>query len=155
MRSYQTAPAEAVARARKLRRNSTDAERKLWRALHSQLPKSKWRRQMPVGPYVVDFACFSEKLVVELDGGQHASQADYDYDRTRFLQREGYRVMRFWNNDVIENIQGVLESIAANLPLPSGEGRGEGKRLTPRPSPSQPVAGVLPLPTGEGIKGAM
>ena len=126
MLTYDNARTGAVSRARQLRRNATDAEKRLWRCLREKLPQLKWRRQMPVGPYFADFACFSEKLIVELDGGQHDSQADYDYDRTRFLQREGYRVMRFWNNDVLTNIDGVLEQISLSL------GRGKEPRKLPK-----------------------
>jgi len=113
--TYDTARSGSVARARRLRRNSTDAERKLWRALRSKLPQLKWRRQMPVGPYFADFACFAEKLVVEVDGGQHARAAEQDFRRTEFLESQGYRVIRFWNNDVLANTAGVLERIALEL----------------------------------------
>ncbi len=113
--TYDTARPGSVDRARDLRRNSTDAERKLWRALRSKLPELKWRRQMPVGPYFADFACFAEKLIVEIDGGQHATSPDYDHRRSSFLEEQGYRVLRFWNNDVLRNTNGVLEAIALHL----------------------------------------
>ena len=115
MLTYDAARPGSVARARELRRNFTDAERKLWHALRSQLPQFKWRRQMPVGPYFVDFCCFAEKLVIEIDGGQHASTSDYDERRTAFLKSEGYRVIRFWNTDVLTNTAGVLEAILLHL----------------------------------------
>ena len=70
---------------------------------------------MPIGPYFADFACFSAKLVVELDGGQHATAHAYDEARTRFIEREGYRVLRFWNNDVLTNCDGVVQMIARAL----------------------------------------
>lgn len=92
---------------------------RLWRALRSKLPQYKWRRQMPIGPYFADFACFAEKLVVELDGSQHASTVEYDQARSRFLKVSGYRVLRFWNNDVFSNIDGVLQAIASELSSPS------------------------------------
>ena len=115
MLTYDTARTGSVARARNLRRNSTDAERKLWRALRSKLPQFKWRRQMPVGPYFADFACFGEKLIIELDGGQHADALDYDARRSAFLEQQGYRVIRFWNHDVLSNTRGVVERIALEL----------------------------------------
>jgi very-short-patch-repair endonuclease len=96
--------------ARTLRRNSRDAELKLWRALR-ELRAVKFRRQHPIGPYVTDFACPSRKLVIELDGGQHADQVDRDESRTSEIERRGYRVIRFWNHDVLANIDGVNETI--------------------------------------------
>ena len=113
-------------RARELRRNATDAERILWsRVRDRQLDGRKFRRQYPIGPYVADFACPQERLVVELDGGAHASQSDYDAERTRFLEADGYRVLRFWNTDVLMNLAGALEAIRATW----------GATLTPGPSP--------------------
>ncbi len=101
--------------ARRLRRNATDAEQRLWRALREQLSEHRFRRQHPVGPYVVDFACAARKLVIELDGGQHAAQEPCDARRTTELARRGYRVIRFWNNDVSGNLAGVLETIRREL----------------------------------------
>ena len=115
MLTYDTARPGSVLRARRLRRNSTDAERKLWRALLTQLPHLKWRRQMPVGPYFADLACFAEKLIIEVDGGQHAAAAERDERRTAFLEAQGYRVLRFWNNDVLLNTGNVVEAIALRL----------------------------------------
>jgi very-short-patch-repair endonuclease len=115
MKVYDEAKTGAVLRARQLRRDSTTVEKMLWDALRETLPQFKWRRQMPVGPYFADISCFAEKLIIELDGGQHAKAADYDRVRTSFLQRQGYRVLRFWNNDVVENIEGVVASIADAL----------------------------------------
>ena len=129
MKTYDEARTGAVLRARQLRRKSTDAERLLLRALRSKLPQYKWRHQMPVGPYFADLACFADKLIIELDGGQHAEAGDYDVRRTAFLAGQGYRVLRFWNNDVIGNLDGVLVTITSELS-----------------SPSQPSAGPLPLP---------
>src|SRR5690348_1912843 len=151
MKLYDEAKTGAVLRARQLRRDSTDAEKRLWRSLRSKLPQHKWRRQMPVGPYFADFACFAEKLIVELDGGQHASAGAYDEARTRFIQAQGFRVLRFWNNDVLSNMNGVLEQIAQSLSPREREGaakprKGERDQST---SPSQPSAGPLPLPMGE------
>lgn len=70
---------------------------------------------MPVGPYFADVACFAAKLIIEVDGGQHASEQNYDADRTRFLEAQGFRVLRFWNNDVLGNAEGVLQQIAQEL----------------------------------------
>jgi very-short-patch-repair endonuclease len=108
-----------VSRARQLRRDSTDAEKRLWRALRSKLPQFKWRRQMPVGPYFADFACFAEKLIVELDGGQHAISVDYYEKRRRFIEEQGYRILRFWNHDALSNTNGVIDTIMSEITSPS------------------------------------
>ena len=160
MKTYDEARTGAVLRARTLRRNSTDAERRLWRALREQLPDYKWRRQMPLGPYFVDFACFARKLVIELDGGQHAQAVACDAARTRFIEAEGYRLLRFWNNDLLENCDGVLARIAESLSL----GRGKEQRklregeVEPHSSPrhcssrhSVSSPSPNPLPQGEGL----
>jgi very-short-patch-repair endonuclease len=124
-------------KAKQLRRNSTDAERNLWSHIRNrQLEGWKFRRQLPVGKYIVDFACPELRLIIEIDGGQHDEQIHYDLGRTRFLQSKGYRVFRFWNNEVLGNIEGVLEALTLALsqrereltPSPhGGEGRGEGE----------------------------
>jgi very-short-patch-repair endonuclease len=101
-------------RARELRRNMTDAERALWRRLRRGTLGGKFRRQAPVGQYIVDFACLEARLVVEVDGGQHAESRGDD-ERDRWLASQGFRVLRFWNNDVLGNIRGVLEVIAEAL----------------------------------------
>ncbi len=101
--------------ARHLRRRATDAERRLWRCLrHRALGGFKFRRQHPIGRYIADFACIQARLVVELDGGQHAA-APADAARTRVLQGQGYCVLRFWNNDVLARPQAVLGQILAAL----------------------------------------
>jgi very-short-patch-repair endonuclease len=128
--TYDTARAGSVGRARRLRRNSTDAERKLWRALRSKLPQFKWRRQMPLGPYFADFACFAEKLIVELDGGQHARATEYDDRRSAFLESQGYRVLRFWNNDALTNTAGLLDRIALELSTSPSRANGAGPSLS-------------------------
>jgi very-short-patch-repair endonuclease len=156
VRTYETARPGATQRARNLRRNATEAEKHLWSALRQSLPQFKWRRQMPIGPYIVDFACFARKLIVELDGGQHAA-CESDAVRTAFLERQGYCVLRFWNNDVFANTDGVLTAIAQSLSPREREGaaqprKGEARTLTRSSSPSQPAAGSLPLPSGEGNK---
>jgi very-short-patch-repair endonuclease len=93
----------------------TKPERVLWRALREALPEGHWRKQVPLGPYFADFASHSAKLVIEVDGGQHASAADCDAERTRFLEAEGFQVLRFWNNDVLGNPGAVLERIAERI----------------------------------------
>lgn len=100
--------------ARKLRREQTDCERKLWSALRDrQFDGFKFRRQQPIGPYIADFVCFETKLVIELDGDQHGSNQAIAYDQTRtlFLQAEGFRVLRFPNFEVISNFALVLDTI--------------------------------------------
>ena len=126
MRLYKHQASGTVDRARSLRRAATDAETRLWRGLREAMPQAKWRRQVPVGPYFADFLSVRAKLVVEVDGGQHAEAVAYDERRTRFIEGEGYRVIRVWNTDVMGNLPGVLELIADELPLPLGEGRDEG-----------------------------
>jgi very-short-patch-repair endonuclease len=97
--------------ARKLRADSTDAERILWRALRERLPFYKFRRQHPVGDRVTDFACPEKKIVIEIDGSQHADETQADGQRSFEIASHGYRVIRFWNNDVIKNLVSVLETI--------------------------------------------
>ena len=113
--------------ARGLRKRSTDAERRLWRHLRDrQIEGFKFRRQQPVGRYVVDFVNLERKVVVEVDGGQHALDPS-DKIRDEWLRAEGYHVLRFWDNQVFKNLEGVLESIRDVLltphpaPLPQGE----------------------------------
>jgi len=97
-----------------LRRNATDAERALWFELRGRrLQGCKFKRQWTLGPYIVDFCCLEARLVVEADGGQYGDEADAH--RTAWLQKEGFRVVRFWNNDVLTNMDGVLETIVATL----------------------------------------
>ena len=100
-------------RSQYLRRNMTDAERALWRELrHDQLGR-RFRRQHPIPPYVVDFACIEAKLIVEADGGQHADGCDQERDA--YLRRQGWKILRFWNNDVLQNRTEVLQIIAMTL----------------------------------------
>ncbi len=106
----------SVQRARALRRHSTDAERRLWRELRRrQIHGYKFCRQCPIGDYVVDFVCLEKRIVIELDGGQHANTTDYDEQRTQWLEAQGFRVMRFWNNDVMRQTDAVLRHIDAAL----------------------------------------
>jgi len=100
--------------AKKLRQDSTDAENKLWYFLKAkQLNGLKFRRQQPIGKYIVDFVCFSKKIVIELDGGQHDEIQNLEKDQLRdqWLNSQGYKVLRFWNHDVQENIEGVYDEI--------------------------------------------
>ncbi|OFZ96178.1 MAG: hypothetical protein A2Z44_02215 [Betaproteobacteria bacterium RBG_19FT_COMBO_58_11] len=98
--------------ARHLRKNMTDAELRIWRALRlRQILGVKFRRQHPIGPYIADFVCIERKLIVEVDGGQHAEQIEKDAARTAWLEAQGYCIMRFWNNEVLQNTKGVLETI--------------------------------------------
>jgi len=119
-------------RARELRGNSTDAERLIWAALRAhRLHGASFRRQTPIGPYVVDFVCHAADLIIEIDGGQHfeSEQAKRDARREAFLISKGYRILRFNNREVMTNRQGVLETIAAAVvdapspPLPRKRGR--------------------------------
>ena len=103
-------------RARALRYNDTDAEAKLWGALRAhRLGGGKWKRQVPRGAYIVDFLCEEGSLVVEVDGGQHADAVAYDLRRTAYLEEMGYRVLRFWNSDVLRNRAGVCGIILDTL----------------------------------------
>jgi very-short-patch-repair endonuclease len=100
-------------RARRLRREQTDAERKLWGHLRARrLANAKFRRQHAIGRYVADFCCPECRLIVELDGGQHAVRVVADQGRTAFLTERGYRVLRFWDNEVMTSLEAVLERIA-------------------------------------------
>ncbi len=111
-------PKAKTARSRALRAASTDAERKLWSLLRGRgLGGFKFRRQFPVGRYVADFACVEAKLIVEADGGQHEANAAHDAERTAFLETGGWRVIRFWNTDILQNIEGVALAILAELEL--------------------------------------
>lgn len=104
--------------ARKLRTNLTLAEQRLWNALRAkQLQGHRFRRQHPIGPYIADFACIEKMLIIELDGGQHQEQIQYDENRTAFMQTQGWTVIRFWNNDVLQNFDGVLATIADTLTI--------------------------------------
>ena len=106
----------STTRARELRRQLTDAEKRLWSRLRrNQFDGHHFRRQRPIGPFIVDFVCMAKCLVVEVDGGQHADRAEEDASRTAYLEKKGYRVLRFWNNDVLVNAEGVLEVIRSAL----------------------------------------
>jgi very-short-patch-repair endonuclease len=123
--------------AKVLRSNMTDAERRLWYLLRAHRFKEiKFKRQAPIGRYIVDFVSFERRLVVEVDGGQHADN-EADLRRTRWLEDQGFRVLRFWNNEVLNNTGAVLDAIVA---------------ASANPSPGTPLRGAPPSPTrGEGI----
>jgi very-short-patch-repair endonuclease len=102
--------------ARKLRRNMTDAERKLWSILRNRkLTHMKFRRQVPIGPYVADFLCYEARLIVEADGGQHADAA-HDAERDAWPASQGFHVLRFWNSDIFGNPEGVMTRLAERAP---------------------------------------
>ncbi len=131
----------ATATARRLRANQTDVEKRLWSRLRNRgLLGLKFRRQVPLGDFVADFVCADHALVVELDGGQHASSEARDGRRTARLGARGWRVIRFWNNDINENIEGVLTVIASACGIDVNHPH---STLHRRPHPG-------PLPKGEG-----
>ncbi len=118
----QPYPGKQKVFARRLRRTQTDAERKLWAHLRDrQLCGAKFRRQHPIGKYITDFCCVEIGLIIELDGSQHMQQVQADQRRSRYLEQRGYRVLRFWDNEVLANIDGVMEQIVRvlNSPHPS------------------------------------
>jgi very-short-patch-repair endonuclease len=124
---------EALERVRELRREMTPAERRLWSRLRGRrLGGFKFKRQEWVGPFIADFYCREARLVVEVDGTQHADRDDYDRARSAYLKREGFRVGRFWNNQVMEELEGVLAAILAIL-----------EDRVPSPSRRAPRAGSL------------
>ena len=125
--------------ARDMRSAPTEAERRLWRLLRGKrLAGWKFKRQQPVEPYIVDFVCFAARLIVEADGSQHAG-SDYDAARDKWLRAQGFRLLRFWNNDIVTRSEDVLTAILAALEC-------EGPGIEPAPSPP-PLPG--PLPQGE------
>jgi very-short-patch-repair endonuclease len=130
-----------TAKAKELRRNSTDAERVLWRQLRAhRLAGYKFSRQQPIGRYLVDFMCFEKQLIIELDGGQHAKRVVYDEERSAWLQSQGFRVLRFWNHEVLQDTEAVMKVIlnereraAPSLCLsPTGEERTQKREVETR-----------------------
>ena len=102
--------------ARDLRSSSTFAERLLWsRIRRRQLVNYRFRRQVPLGLYIADFICFESRLIVEIDGSQHYEQSQYDSERTKYLNNQGFKVVRYWNNDVMRNIDLILEDLLRHL----------------------------------------
>jgi len=147
--------------AKRLRQNETEAELRLWKGLRQRLPLegSHFRRQVPIGPYVADIACLAARLVIELDGSQHAEEAAlrHDAERTAWLEAQGYRVLRFWNSEVFGNIDGVIDSIygaihgslsAEATPLKHMRRRETAPATPPRSTRSR--APIDPPPPGEG-----
>ena len=117
--------------AKALRKGMTDAEWLLWRHLRNrELGGWKFRRQYPVGPFIVDFICLEKNLVIEVDGGQHAENEELDLQRSAYLNKMGYQVLRFWNNEVLQETEAVLEAIFAII--------APGKQNSPSPQPSPP-----------------
>jgi len=123
-------------RARTLRRAMTEAERRLWQMLRSRQNQGwRFRRQVPIGGFIADFVCHEARLIVEIDGGQHDPSTEEEASRTRFLEGEGYRVLWFWNNEVLDNPEGVRSVILADLhrvtPTPTLPHRGGGLEAAP------------------------
>jgi len=135
-RSIAAPPQRAL--ARQMRAKPTDAERMLWHFRRRlKIPDTHFRRQVQIGRYIGDFVCHSARLVIEVDGGQHATRTEADMERTKVLEGTGYRVLRFWNNDMLTNIDGVLEEIQRAItttPLtPPHKGEGNRKANHARP----------------------
>ncbi len=134
-------------RARRLRRTTTDVEKRLWHRLRKlDLDGSHFRRQVPIGPYIADFACMAVRLLIEVDGSQHGENRNKTRDelRTRWLEKEGYRVLRFWNNDITSNMDAVMEAIYAATygsssapPSPLKHRRHRRGGLAHRPTPAR------------------
>ena len=138
--------------AKTLRRNLTDAEQKLWYHLRAhRFMGRKFKRQKPIGRYVVDFICLEEKLIIELDGGQHAENLEYDHERDSWLRGQGYRVLRFWNNELMNETEGVLERIRLAL---SNDVTSSGT-LSPSPSPTKAPSPQSSPASGRGGKRKM
>jgi very-short-patch-repair endonuclease len=116
MPSKRSSP-KMMHRAGELRRGPTPAEAKLWKYLRSQnLDGTHFRRQYAIGNYIVDFCEPRAKLIIEVDGSQYLDQQDYDHERTQFLKAKGYRVLRFWNNDILQNIEAVMAAVLQTIP---------------------------------------
>jgi very-short-patch-repair endonuclease len=116
--------------AKTLRTNQTEAEQRLWHHLRAhRFMDLKFKRQKPIGRYIVDFICVEQHLIIEIDGGQHAGQTEYDQRRDAWLRSQGYTVLRFWNHEVMQQLEGVLEQIRSTIALSPGpsptSGRGE------------------------------
>ena len=122
----------ALMKAKELRKNCTDAEKFMWELLRAKrFCGLKFKRQQPIGNYIVDFICLDKRLIIELDGGQHNEKENKikDNNRTKYLENLGYKVIRFWNNDVLQNIDGVVSEIINSLPPARGRARERGNVL--------------------------
>jgi very-short-patch-repair endonuclease len=136
---HRILPRDKLFRARALRGNMTDAEKRIWFRLRAhRFDGASFRRQFPIGAYVVDFVCLESRLIVEIDGGQH-SENQKDTARDAWLRSQGFRVLRFWNHDVLSNTEGVLEQIAKatqdappSLTLPRKGGRNAPSKVRER-----------------------
>jgi very-short-patch-repair endonuclease len=148
----------ARSNAKRLRRKATDAEKRLWNHLRKlDIEGSHFRRQVPIGPYIADFGCMAARLLIEIDGSQHSEPKNKDYDdvRTRWMEKEGYRVLRFWNNDITRNIDAVMETVYAAIhgslsaePMPLKHQRR--RRVAPSHLPTRRASRDNPPPAGEG-----
>ena len=145
---------QTLQKSQTLRETRTDAEGLLWHYLRDkQLDGHKFRRQQPIGPYIVDFACMPQKLLIELDGGQHAEQHTYDQKRDAFLREQGYNILRFWNNEIFENCFGVLENIYVALHHHSPLEEESAGEITPPLRGSRQGKGASPQPSRWGDEG--
>jgi very-short-patch-repair endonuclease len=128
-------PAISIQRARKLRRDPTDAEKRMWHLLKECFPEIHFRRQVPIRHYIADFASHRLKVVIEIDGGQHSLERDAA--RSRAIEAEGYRIVRFWNNEVLGNGDGCVLRLQQHLgrPHPHPTSASEQARMPPYPSP--------------------
>ena len=114
--NLKTTKKELIERARELRQNSTELEKIMWYWLRDRrLLNCKFRRQQPIGNYIVDFVCHEISLIIEIDGGQHNWRLHYDENRTRYLQNQGFKVLRYWNNDVSIRLHDVLDEIYSEV----------------------------------------
>ena len=151
MRTYEDQPSGTVDELRCLRREAPEPERRLLRALKEAFPELKWRHQSPLGPCKPDLLCFSKKLVVDVDGDTHADSAKKDARRTAFIERQAYRVIRFTNADVMQNLDGVIAQIS--LSLGEREGGAQRRKGEDRIG-GQPSTCALPHPSATPSDGA-
>jgi len=146
-----------TARSRALRANMTDAERLLWSHLRArQVADTRFNSQFPIGAFTCDFVARTPRLVIEIDGGQHAKQQREDASRTAYLESRGYRVIRFWNNDVLGNLEGVvqvIEQVLADMPSPNPSRKREGSRKAGTQNPPSPTRDGPVLPPSRSREG--